>query len=76
MGKEQSGRGNMVISDFTGRELDYFRFACNFVGTEKDVFELRSQGLPLELIAEMLDMSVGGVKRISGKVNKKIGRVL
>ena len=66
----------MVISDFTAVELDVLREQCNFVNTEKDVFELRSQGLPLELIAEMLNMSVGGIKKISKKVNTKIGKVL
>lgn len=66
----------MVISDFTNVELDVLREQCNFVNTEKDVFELRSQGLSLELIAEMLNMSVGGIKKISKKVNNKIGKVL
>ena len=66
----------MVISDFTTVELDVLREQCNFVNTEKDVFELRSQGLSLELIAEMLNMSVGGIKKISKKVNTKIGKVL
>ena len=67
---------DMIISDFTYPELDFLRKSCNFVGTEKDVFELRSQGLPLELIAEMLNMSVGGIKKVSKKVNFKIGKVL
>ena len=66
----------MIVSDFTTPELNYFREYCNFVGKEKDVFELRSQGVPLELIAENLDLSVEGVKRISVKVNRKINRVL
>lgn len=65
----------MVISDFTNVELDVLREQCNFVNTEKDVFELRSQGLPLELIAEMLNMSVDGTKKISRKVNRKIEKV-
>ena len=67
---------SMVISDFTNVELDVLRKQCNFVNAEKDVFELRSQGLSLELIAEILDMSVDGIKRVSRKVNKKISRVL
>ena len=66
----------MIISDFTNVELEMLRRECNFVNTEKDVFELRSQGIPLELIAEILDMSVDGIKRISRKVNRKIFRVL
>lgn len=66
----------MIVSNFTTPELNYFRASCNFVGKEKDVFELRSQGIPLERIAEDLDLSVEGVKKISVKVNRKITRVL
>ena len=66
----------MIVSDYTTLELNFFRKACNFVGTEKQVFELRSQGIPLEQIAEILNMSVEGVKKVSRKVNNKIIRVL
>ena len=66
----------MVISDFTGFELNFLRRSCNFVGCERDVFELRSQGISLEEIAEILNMSVDGVKKISRKVNGKILRVM
>lgn len=62
----------MIISEFTRPELDLFRSECNFVGNEKKVFELRSQGIPLEEIAELLNMSVEGIKKVSRKVNNKI----
>lgn len=65
----------MVVSDFTVPELDKFRAQCNFVGNEIRVFDLRSQGIPLEEIAETLNMSVEGIKKISRKVNNKISRV-
>jgi len=65
----------MVVSDFTKPELDYYREQCNFVGNEVEVFELRSQGIPLEEIAESLNMSVEGIKKVSRKVNSKIMRV-
>ena len=65
----------MIISDFTTPELNVLRKTCNFVGNESQVFELRSQGVPLEVIAEIVNMSVDGVKKISRKVNKKIARV-
>ena len=65
----------MIISDFTEHELNYLRRSCNFVGYEKDVFNLRSQGIPLELIAEQINLSVDGVKKISRKVNNKIVKV-
>ena len=66
----------MIVSDFTVPELDRFREQCNFVGHEVDVFEMRSKGIPLEGIAEKLNMSVEGAKRISRKVNTKITKVL
>ena len=66
----------MVVSDFTNIELNFFRDNCNFVGNENQVFEMRSQGITLEEIAERLDMSVEGIKRISRKVNRKITVVL
>lgn len=66
----------MIISSFTEPELDRFRKLCNFVGDEIFVFEYRSQGIPLEDIAEILDLSVDGVKKISRKVNKKIIKVI
>lgn len=62
----------MIIADYTEHELEYFRRSCNFVGNEKELFELRSKGIPLERIAEQLDMSVDGIKKVSRKVNKKI----
>ena len=66
----------MVVSSFTVPELNYLRDNCNFVGTESDVFELRSKGIPLEEIAEILNMSAEGIRKVSRKVNSKITRVL
>ena len=66
----------MVVSSFTVPELNFFRDNCNFVGNESQVFELRSQGIPLEEIAEILNMSAEGIKKVSKKVNNKIMRVL
>ena len=65
----------MIISEYTVPELEYFRRTCNFVGIESEVFDLRSQGVSLEEIAEAVNLSVDGVKKISRKVNKKISRV-
>ena len=65
----------MIISAYTEIELDYFRRSCNFVGNELEVFDLRSRGIPLEIIAEQINLSIDGVKKISRKVNKKIMRV-
>ena len=65
----------MIISDYTEIELNYFRDNCNFVDCEREVFELRCRGVPLEQIAERINMSVDGIKRISKKVNNKITKV-
>lgn len=65
----------MIISDFTKPELDLLRNHCNFVGIEQDVFDMRSRGIPLETIAETLNLSIDGAKRISRKVNNKIIRI-
>lgn len=62
----------MIVSDFTKPELDFFRENCNFVNDEVQVFELRSQGIGLEAIAERLQMTYDGIKRVSRKVNRKI----
>ena len=66
----------MIISDFTHIELEYLRFACNFVNDEKEVFELRGQGLSIEEIAEILELPVDTAKKISKRINKKIKRTM
>lgn len=66
----------MIISDFTNVELETLRKQCNFVNAERDVFELRSQGLSLEEVAEVLGYTVDGIKGVSKKVNRKIYKVL
>ena len=65
----------MIISDFTIPELEYYRERCNFVGNEVGVFEMRSRGTSIEAIAEALNLSVDGAKKISRKVNRKIIKV-
>ena len=66
----------MIISDFTTVELVYFEEHCNFVGYEIYVFELRSQGKSLEQIADILELTIDQVKKISRKVNRKIAKVI
>ena len=66
---------DMMVSDFTVPELERLREQCNFVGSELQVFEYRSRGVSLEEIAELLNMSVTHIGRISQKVNKKIKKV-
>lgn len=66
----------MIIKDFTKPEIDHLWRNCNFVGDEMLLFEARSKGIPLEQIAEDLNMSVENAKRISRKVNSKISKVM
>ena len=66
----------MKVSEFTEPELNYLRLHCNFVGSERTVFELRSKGISLEEIAEQTEYSHDGIKKISRRVNNKIIRVL
>lgn len=46
------------------------------VNYEKDLFEMRARGTPLEQIAEELDISSDYARKLSQKVNKKILKIL
>nr|DAI50837.1 MAG TPA: Sigma factor AlgU negative regulatory factor, TRANSCRIPTION.96A [Caudoviricetes sp.] len=60
------------VCEFIEPELDQFRAICNFVGLEKDVFELRARGYSLYEMSDMLDVDYDTVKRTSQKVTHKI----
>ena len=66
----------MIISDFTKAELDFFRTNCNFVNLEIKIFEGRAKGIPLEIIAEEINISYDYARQLSRKVNKKILKVI
>lgn len=66
----------MNVKDFTQDEIDYLLSRCNFVNYERDLFELRAKGVPIEEIAEVLDISYDYARKISQKVNRKIIKVL
>ena len=66
----------MRVCGFTKPELDFFRETCNFVNLEIEVFEMRSRGIPLEAIAEALNISADTARKYSQRVNRKIGKVL
>ena len=65
----------MKVYDFTVPELDYFRAYCNFTHDERELFEYRSKNIPLEQCAELMNVSVSTIKRLSRKVNNKIIKV-
>lgn len=65
----------MIIYDFTIPQLEYFLQNCNFTEEEEMLFRYRSKKIPLETCAEIMNVSISTVKRISRKVNSKIIRV-
>ena len=65
----------MKVYDFTVPELNYFRAYCNFTSDERTLFEYRAINIPLEQCAELMNVSVSTIKRLSRKVNNKIRRV-
>lgn len=65
----------MKIYEFTVPELELLRAYCNFTAEERQLFDMRSQNIPLEECAENMNVSVSTAKRISRKVNKKILKV-
>jgi len=66
----------LKICGFTEFELNYFLKYCNFTTEERQLFELRSADMPLEMCAEKLNVSLPTVKRWSRRVNSKIIRVI
>ena len=65
----------MKVYDFTVPELNYFRTYCNFTKDESTLFEYRARNIPPEQCAELMNVSVSTIKRLSRKVNNKIIRV-
>lgn len=65
----------MKVYDFTEPELERFRNTCNFTAEERELFDYRSKNTPLERCAELMNVSVSTIKRLSRKVNSKIIRV-
>ena len=57
----------MKVYDFTVPELNYFRTYCNFTEDERTLFEYRSKNILLEQCAELMNVSVSTVKRLSRK---------
>lgn len=66
----------LQICDFVEWELEMFRKECNFTEEELDFFNLRAKNIPIETIAELMNVSVGKANKLSSKVKKKIIKVL
>jgi predicted DNA-binding protein (UPF0251 family) len=75
--KKQRKRGDLLkIADFTTPEIEYLLSMCNFTPDEEKLFRLRCKAIPLDQCAEIMNVSVTTVKRLSKKVKNKIIRVL
>ena len=66
----------MVISEFTKPEIDFLLEKCNFTKTEEEFFLLRTQGISLLEVAEIMNVSRRTADNYSRKVRKKIIKVL
>ena len=66
----------MGLAEFTARECDYFRAACNFTAQEQAVFDLRVRGCSIVEIAMALHVSASTVDRRVRAIKRKIERVL
>lgn len=66
----------IVIHDFVKRELDMFRSECNFTPEELEFFNRRAQNIPIQQIAEEMNISVGKADKLSRKIKSKMIRVL
>lgn len=64
------------IHDFVEWELEKLRKECNFTEEELDFFNLRSKNIPIETVAERMNVSVGKANKLSRKVKDKIIRVV
>lgn len=66
----------LKIPDFTKRDIDYLLENCNFTKQEEQLFLLRNEEYSLESCAEIMNVSVSTVYRISKKMKKKILKVI
>ena len=66
----------MIISDFVEWELQKFRDECNFSDEELYFFNRRAKNIPIEQIAEEMNISVGKANKLSAKVKRKIIKVI
>ena len=66
----------MHINDFVEWELDKLRKECNFDEEQLEFFNYRAKNIPIEQIAELMDISVGKANKLSRKVKDKIIKVI
>lgn len=66
----------LQICSFVEWELNKFRKECNFTDEELDFFNFRAKDIPIERIAEHMNISVGKANKLSRNVKTKIIKVL
>lgn len=66
----------LKIPDFTKRDINYLLENCNFTKQEEQLFLLRNEEYSLENCAEIMNVSISTVYRISKKMKKKILKVI
>lgn len=66
----------LKIPDFTKPEIEYIKEQANFTTQEAELFLLRNNEHSLEECAELMNVSVSTIYRISKKMKKKIIKVI
>lgn len=66
----------LKIPDFTKPEIEMIKEKANFTEQEDYLFDLRNDEYSLEQCAEMMNVSISTVKRISKRMITKIIKVL
>lgn len=64
------------IPDFTLPEIICIKHLANFTAREELLFDLRNEGVSLEMCAERMNYSVSTIKRINKKMIDKIIRII
>lgn len=66
----------MKLCDFTIPEIKYLMEQANFTKEEEVLFNLRIRNLTLDECAEIMNMSMSTINRLSKRVQDKIKRVI
>lgn len=65
----------MKVCNFTKPEIEYCIRECNFTDSELQLFNMRCKDISLEQCAEVMNISLSTVKRLSKSVKNKILKV-
>ena len=65
----------MKICEFTKPEIRYLLAESNFTEDENILFLLRCDDVPLEICAELMNVSVSTANRINKRIKNKIYKI-